>query len=185
MRLVTQKYKKLKRWLLLPLMFAIAGLMLSTIYMEKSMRDEAAKHIDKLSIITAKEAQDIFAKSAKESMLLYVYASWCGTCRWYTPAVNKIAKEGKIKVIAISIDYTSQDLAYYLYTNKPIHFTPYYIVNKESHNFRKMIGEIAPGYSNSIPFIVVMKPGYMKIVEPNLKNFFSIEKAIGEAIGKL
>ncbi|MGX5011251.1 protein disulfide oxidoreductase [Enterobacter asburiae] len=37
---------------------------------------------------------DIAALSQKRPLLIYVWATWCSICRYTTPAVDKLAKEG-------------------------------------------------------------------------------------------
>ena len=38
--------------------------------------------------------QDISALSQERPLLIYVWATWCSICRYTTPSVNKLAKEG-------------------------------------------------------------------------------------------
>lgn len=40
------------------------------------------------------EQVSIAALSAERPMLIYVWATWCGICRYTTPAVEKLAQEG-------------------------------------------------------------------------------------------
>ena len=45
---------------------------------------------------------DISALSQERPLLIYVWATWCSICRYTTPSVNKLAKEGG-NVVSIAI----------------------------------------------------------------------------------
>ncbi|MCE2000015.1 protein disulfide oxidoreductase [Enterobacter asburiae] len=45
---------------------------------------------------------DIAALSQERPLLIYVWATWCSICRYTTPSVNKLAKEGG-NVVSIAI----------------------------------------------------------------------------------
>jgi thiol-disulfide isomerase/thioredoxin len=40
------------------------------------------------------EQVNIAALSAERPLLIYVWATWCGICRYTTPAVEKLTQEG-------------------------------------------------------------------------------------------
>lgn len=45
---------------------------------------------------------DIAALSQERPLLIYVWATWCSICRYTTPSVNKLAKEGG-NVVSIAV----------------------------------------------------------------------------------
>lgn len=164
----------------------IAGLTFTTIFIEDSLRREAVKYKNQLHVIGVKEFYQQLRQDPEKTTLLYLYASWCGTCRWYMPSINTIAKEQpEVRVIAVSLDYSADDLIYYLHYKRPIYFTPFYIHPSEQKRFYKEMEKIHPNYDSSVPFIMVIKPKMKPIIiPPNIKNFFNAKKAIQNALQK-
>ena len=48
------------------------------------------------------EQVNIAAQSAERPLLIYVWATWCGICRYTTPAVEKLTKDGE-NVLSVAL----------------------------------------------------------------------------------
>jgi len=114
--------------------------------------DEIAK------AVSADNLNDEFGNIATSPVLLYIYTSWCSTCRKYTPIINELAREFQntdLKVLAISIDkdITSQDLNEYLNKYGDIYFEPKYLYSKEG--FMDFLKKKGVRYNKRIPYTIL------------------------------
>jgi thioredoxin len=63
-----------------------------------------------------------FAKETKEGKAVVVdfYAKWCGPCKKMEPELEKLTKEGKIKVIRVDVDANKELAKSFSITEIPI-----------------------------------------------------------------
>lgn len=57
---------------------------------------------------------DLAALSADRPLLLYIWATWCGICRYTTPAVNEMAEQGANVMTLAMRSGDDQELTRYL-----------------------------------------------------------------------
>lgn len=90
--------------------------------------------------------------------IFVMYASWCMPCRSELPKiVSLIQKHSKLFPLILSIDHNESDLQHFLYKQKLINFTPYYLPKKEhlSHLARRL-RTLGLSFNNTIPFAVLI-----------------------------
>lgn len=63
--------------------------------MDQLRKPELPENFSGMALHTLEgEAVDMAAMSESRPLLLYVWATWCGVCRYTTPAVERLTKEG-------------------------------------------------------------------------------------------
>ena len=97
--------------------------------------------------------------------LLYFWGSWCGYCRYTSPAINSLAKEG-YQVVSVALRSGNEaDVNDYLSKND-YHFTT---VNDPK-------GECAERWQiNVTPTIVLLSKGKMDLVTTGLTSYWGLK----------
>lgn len=99
-----------------------------------------------------------FENSANAPILLYIYTSWCSTCKKFTPIINELSREFQntdLKVLAIAIDkdLSSNELNEFLNKYGDVYFEPKYLYSKEG--FMSFLKNKGVRYNKRIPYSVL------------------------------
>jgi len=108
--------------------------------------------------VSTDNLNDEFDNLSTRPVLLYIYTTWCSTCRKYTPVINDLAREFQntdLKVLAISIDkdISSRDLNEFLNKYGDLYFEPKYLYSKEG--FMDFLRKKGVRYNKRIPYTVL------------------------------
>ena len=100
-----------------------------------------------------------------KATLLYFWGTWCGYCRYTSPAINSLAKEG-YQVVSVALRSGNEaDVNDYLSKND-YHFTT---VNDPK-------GELAKQWQiNVTPTIVLLSKGKMDLVTTGLTSYWGLK----------
>lgn len=118
------------------------------------------------SMTTAQIANE-FEKADGKPVLLYIYATWCGSCTKNFPVFNEIAREfqnTELQVIAIAIDRNMDEetLKNYLGKFGDYYFQPRYLAFKDG--FLEFLNKKNIKYTSRIPFtVLISRQGEVKM----------------------
>ena len=118
------------------------------------------------SMTTAQIANE-FEKADGKPVLLYIYATWCGSCTKNFPVFNEIAREfqnTELQVIAIAIDRNmdEENLKNYLGKFGDYYFQPRYLAFKDG--FLEFLNKKNIKYTSRIPFtVLISRQGEVKM----------------------
>jgi len=109
--------------------------------------------------ITTKDVSQILQNYKGSPTLLYIYTTWCNTCKKNMPIFNEIAREFQntnLKVVAIAIDkdLNQESMAQYLSQYSNIYFEPLYLIDKSG--FLELLGQYGIKYNRVIPFTILL-----------------------------
>ncbi|MEB4676873.1 protein disulfide oxidoreductase [Enterobacteriaceae bacterium G50] len=93
---------KLRRWLkdLVVLLLLAMALMWG---MDQLRKPELPENVSGIVLQTLDgETHSLAELSQKKPLLLYVWATWCGICRYTTPAVEQLSQEGQ-NVLSVAL----------------------------------------------------------------------------------
>jgi Thiol-disulfide isomerase and thioredoxins len=93
---------KLRRWLkdLVVLLLLAMALMWG---MDQMRKPELPENVSGIALQTLDgETHSLAELSQKKPLLLYVWATWCGVCRYTTPAVEQLSQEGQ-NVLSVAL----------------------------------------------------------------------------------
>lgn len=100
-----------------------------------------------------------------KATLLYFWGTWCGYCRYTSPAINSLAKEG-YQVVSVALRSGNEtDVNDYLSKND-YHFTT---VNDPKGEFAKQ------WQINVTPTIVLLSKGKMDLVTTGLTSYWGLK----------
>ena len=103
----------------------------------KIPQSQNIKFNDQLPIaMTTVQIANEFEKADGKPILLYIYATWCGSCSKNFPAINEIIREfqnTELQVITLSIDrdQEAEHLQAYLNQYGDVYFQPRFLAYKE------------------------------------------------------
>lgn len=108
--------------------------------------------------VSSDNLNDEFENFGTSPVLLYIYTSWCSTCRKYTPVINELAREFQntdLRVLALSVDkdMSSKDLNEFLNKYGDVYFEPKYLHTKEG--FMDFLKNKGVKYNKRIPYTVL------------------------------
>jgi len=111
-----------------------------------------------IAMTTAQVANE-FENADGKPILLYIYATWCGSCAKNFPAFNEIAREfqnTELQIITLAIDRDIDPAYLQQYLNKygNIYFQPRFLAFKEG--FMEFLHKKNINYSSRIPFTVLI-----------------------------
>jgi thiol-disulfide isomerase/thioredoxin len=118
-----------------------------------NFNDEAATPID----VSTLEGE--FEKYDRKPILLYIYTTWCGTCKKNFHTINDIAREfqnTELKVIALAIDRNigGKDLSDVLRDYGNIYFEPKFLNFREG--FVDFLKKRGIKYEGRVPFTALI-----------------------------
>ncbi|MCK3657977.1 thioredoxin [Pasteurellaceae bacterium Pebbles2] len=155
----------LKKWLKNLLSLALTFLVMSTIldYWRKPNMPEHALNVAMQDL----DQQHFFLEqiSQDEPVLLYFWGTWCGYCRYTSPAINDLAQEG-VKVVSVALrSGDEQKVRSYLRENQ------YQFTTVNDPN-----GEISRQWDISVtPTIILLKNGKMQSATTGLTSYWGIK----------
>lgn len=92
-------------------------------------------------------------------VLVYLYTTWCGSCKKNFPIFNEVAREFQntgLRVVAIAIDadISGSKLSQFLSTKGDVYFQPQFLSSR--NGFGDVLKEFNIKYSGRIPFTTVL-----------------------------
>ena len=124
---------------------------------------------EKINKITLQDFQgntfSLESLDQNKATLLYFWGTWCGYCRYTSPAINSLAKEG-YQVVSVALRSGNEaDVNNYL-SEHAYHFTT---VNDPK-------GELAKQWQiNVTPTIVLLSKGKMDLVTTGLTSYWGLK----------
>ena len=99
-----------------------------------------------------------FDNASNAPILLYIYTSWCSSCKKFTPVINELSSEFqntdlKILAVAIDKDISSNELNAFLNQYGDVYFEPKYLYSKEG--FMSFLKNKGVRYNKRIPYTVL------------------------------
>lgn len=109
--------------------------------------------------MTAFQVANAFDKFEGHPVFLYIYTTWCGTCKKSTPKINEILRELqntdlRVMTLAIDRDLDAQSLQNHLNGMGDLYFEPNYLAFKGG--FKDFLAKRKIKYDNRIPFAVLI-----------------------------
>ena len=100
-----------------------------------------------------------------KATLLYFWGTWCGYCRYTSPAINSLAKEG-YQVVSVALRSGNESAVNDYLSKNDYHFTT---VNDPK-------GEFAERWQiNVTPTIVLLSKGKMDLVTTGLTSYWGLK----------
>ena len=111
-----------------------------------------------IAMTSAQVARE-FDKYEGRPIFLYIYTTWCGTCKKSTPKINEILREFQntdlaVMTLAIDRDLESRSLQNYLNEMGNLYFEPRYLAFKGG--FKDFLYKRGIKYDNRIPYAVLI-----------------------------
>lgn len=177
------KQKKERKMLFLVIAVGITvGLVVWNYYVENvshfdvkipQSRNIAFNNEQALAMTTAQIANE-FEKYDNKPILLYLYTTWCESCKKNFETFNEIAREfqeTELHVIALAIDRDLAEgaLQEELHRHGELYFHPRFLAFKEG--FKDFLKQKGINYEGRIPFTVLIgRDGKVIVKYPGVKN---------------
>jgi thiol-disulfide isomerase/thioredoxin len=109
--------------------------------------------------VTASQVANDFNNFENKPILLYFYATWCGSCSKNMPLINDLIREFqntelKVVILAIDRDLSAEHLSNYLSRFGEIYFQPKYLLDKTG--FIDLLRKKNIKYNGRVPFTALI-----------------------------
>jgi thiol-disulfide isomerase/thioredoxin len=97
-------------------------------------------------------------RAGNKATLVFVYASWCPSCRKTFPVVNQVAlnyQERGLEVVGLSLDEDPSDLIRYLHRTRPV-FQPLRAAPYPPGSLKRAVSDFGGTYQDSIPYLALL-----------------------------
>ena len=97
-------------------------------------------------------------RAGNKATLVFVYASWCPSCRKTFPIVNQVAlnyQERGLEVVGLSLDEDPTDLIRYLHMTRPV-FQALRAAPYPPGSLKRAVSDFGGTYPDSIPYLALL-----------------------------
>lgn len=97
-------------------------------------------------------------RAGNKATLVFVYASWCPSCRKTFPIVNQVAlnyQERGLEVVGLSLDEDPSDLVRYLHRTRPV-FPALRAAPSPPGSLKRAVSDFGGTYPDSIPYLALL-----------------------------